>query len=62
MGKVGHPNNQVLGLQCPAIRREEELDIEINDIYKETITLEVAEAATKLLERREKLIEIKKGK
>ena len=59
---ANHLDNQVLGLQCPAIRREEELDIEINDIYKETITLEVAEAATKLLERREKLIEIKKGK
>ena len=60
---ANHLDNQVLGFQCPAIRCEEkEIDIEVDDVYKETITLEVAEAATKLLERREKLIESKKRK
>ena len=58
---ANHLDNQALGFQCPAIRCEKEI-IEVDDVYKETITLEVAEAATKLLERREKLIESKKRK
>jgi hypothetical protein len=55
-----HVDDQVHGFQCPVIKEKIDINIDLKQIYRETITIEMAEIATKILETREKIIESRK--
>ena len=55
-------DDQVHGFQCEEIKNKIEINIEVEDIYQQSITKQMAEEVTNILKAREKLIEAKKRK
>ena len=57
-----HVDDQVHGFQCPVVKEKIDINIDLKEIYSETITIEMAEIATKILKTREEIIESRKRK
>ena len=52
-----HVDSQVLGLNCPAIRKIFNIDCDIQDVYSDSVTIDTAKTLTKILAIRKELME-----